>query len=95
MAKYRRAFFSILIFSLLILAACRPKAVLRPRLFFSPSEKAWVEKVLARMTLEEKIGQMVACSYSGQFVNKDSDALKRLEHLIVERKIGWPFSALS
>jgi len=88
MAKLRKAFFSILIFSLLILAACRPKAVVRTRLFFGPSEAAWVEKALSRMTLEEKIGQMVACSYSGQFVNKDSDVLRRLEHLIVERKIG-------
>jgi beta-glucosidase-like glycosyl hydrolase len=40
------------------------------------------------MTLEEKIGQMVAWRYSGHFVNKESDYFERIQSLIVERKIG-------
>jgi len=40
------------------------------------------------MTLEEKIGQVVICRYSGHFVNRDSDYLERLESLIVKQKIG-------
>lgn len=73
---------------LLILAACAPRFTQKPRLYFGLSEEAWVERMLKKMTLEEKIGQMICCRFSGQFINKDSDDLKRLEQLIAERKIG-------
>lgn len=40
------------------------------------------------MTLEEKIGQMIVCSYSGRFLNKYSQERQKLESLIIKRKIG-------
>ncbi len=40
------------------------------------------------MTLEEKVGQMVAIPYTGRFFNRDSEEIARLEHLIVNRKVG-------
>ncbi len=78
----------ILLFFLLILAVNCARVIYKPRLAFGPSEARWVEKVLRKMTLEEKIGQVVVCRYSGHFVNRDSDYLERLESLIVKRKIG-------
>ena len=78
----------ILLFFLLILAVNCARIIYEPRLAFGLSEARWVEKVLAKMTLEEKIGQVVVCRYSGHFVNRDSDYLERLESLIVKQKIG-------
>ncbi|NIM90751.1 MAG: glycoside hydrolase family 3 protein [Candidatus Aminicenantes bacterium] len=58
------------------------------RLYFGHEESAWVKNTMATMTLEEKIGQMVTCRYSGYFVNIDSEYVKQIESLIMERKIG-------
>ncbi len=77
-----------LLLLLLILAAGCARVVYKPEMAFASSEARWVEKTMARMTLEEKIGQMVAWRYNGQFVNLDSDYIERLKSLIVERKIG-------
>jgi beta-glucosidase-like glycosyl hydrolase len=43
---------------------------------------------MKRMTLEEKVGQLIACRYTGRFVNIDSDYVRDLRRLIVEQKIG-------
>jgi beta-N-acetylhexosaminidase len=88
MKKNRNIFFLISAILLFNLGSCKTGGLYKPNLFFGGSEMSWVEKTLRKMSLEEKIGQMIACSYSGQFVNKDSDTLQRLKHLIVERKIG-------
>jgi beta-N-acetylhexosaminidase len=40
------------------------------------------------MTLEEKIGQMISCRFSGHFYNLESPTIQRLESLIDENKIG-------
>jgi beta-N-acetylhexosaminidase len=40
------------------------------------------------MTLDEKIGQMMVCPFRGDFVNRDSDSLKKLRDLIINKKIG-------
>lgn len=48
----------------------------------------WVEGTLKNMTLQEKIGQMVAWSFSGDFRNRESEYIKDLENLIVHHKIG-------
>jgi beta-N-acetylhexosaminidase len=77
-----------LLLFLLILAVNCARIIYKPEMVFGPSEARWVEKTIARMTLEEKIGQMVALRYNGQFVNLDSDYMGRLRSLIVERKIG-------
>ena len=78
----------IILFFLIILAATCARVAVKPRLTFGPSEAKWVEKTLRKMTLDEKIGQMIACRYSGHFVNQDSDYLEGLQSLIVKRKIG-------
>lgn len=63
-------------------------ATQRPRLYFGSEEAEWVKKTIEEMTIEEKIGQMISCRYSGYFVNINGEYIKELEQLIVEHKIG-------
>jgi beta-N-acetylhexosaminidase len=51
-------------------------------------EERWVERNLASMTLDEKIGQLVATDASGVFMSRDGEAYRRLQRHIVERKVG-------
>jgi len=88
MMKFYKGSYLILLFFLVILAATCARVVVKPGLTFGSSEAKWVDKTLKKMTLEEKIGQMIACRYSGHFVNRDSDYLEKLKPLIVNRKIG-------
>jgi len=68
-------------------ASCVPVAV-KTDLAFGPSETRWVEKTLKQMTLEEKVGQLIACRYTGDFFNEESPYLANLKDLVVNRKIG-------
>jgi len=77
----------ILILVLIGVPYCR-KAADEPRLVFGPSESKWVKKVISKMTLAEKVGQLIAYPYSGRFLNRDSDELANLKHFIVDRNIG-------
>lgn len=52
------------------------------------SGERWVRKTLKRMTLEEKVGQMVCCRFSGRFMNGASDQRARLRDLILKHKVG-------
>jgi beta-N-acetylhexosaminidase len=68
-------------------ASCAPVAV-KTDLAFGPSETRWVEKTLKQMTLEEKVGQLIACRYTGDFFNEESPYLANLKDLVVNRRIG-------
>jgi len=68
-------------------ASCAPVAV-KTDLAFGPSETRWVEKTLRQMTLEEKVGQLIACRYTGDFFNEESPYLANLKDLVVNCKIG-------
>jgi beta-N-acetylhexosaminidase len=72
----------------IILAEGCMKAVIKPDLALGPTEKRWAKKTLEKMTVEEKIGQMVACRYSGNFVNRNSEYFQNLRNLIDDYKIG-------
>ena len=49
---------------------------------------AWVRKTLARMTLDEKVAQLVVPTLNGVFTPTDSDAAEKLERLVRERRVG-------
>ena len=53
-----------------------------------PSRIRWVNKTLAKMTLEEKVGQLVASEFNGRFLNRDSETAKSLVDLVVREKVG-------
>jgi beta-N-acetylhexosaminidase len=55
-----------------------------------PSGEAqkWADKELKRMSLEEKIGQLVAVGVNATYLNQDSEAFKDLRHQIVDNHVG-------
>jgi beta-N-acetylhexosaminidase len=55
-----------------------------------PSQDAlkWANKELKRMSLEEKIGQLIAVGVNATFLNQDSEAFKALRHQVVDNHVG-------
>ncbi len=78
----------VLFYSFVSLGVSCARVVETPRLSSAAIRIQWIDKTLKKMTLEEKIGQMVAWRYAGHFVNTDSEYFERIQSLIVERKIG-------
>jgi beta-N-acetylhexosaminidase len=83
-----RYFSAILVLILLALPA-------RPQAKFSaykrePSSKAlkWANEQLRKMSLEEKIGQLISVGVNATFLNQDSDAFRSLKHDIEDNKVG-------
>lgn len=55
-----------------------------------PSSAAvkWADKELRRMSLEEKIGQLISVGINATFLNQDSEAYRTLKHDIEDNKVG-------
>jgi len=55
-----------------------------------PSKDAlkWVDKQLKKMTLEEKVGQLISVGVNATYLNQDSEAFKALRHQVVDNHIG-------
>src|SRR6185369_12388333 len=55
-----------------------------------PSSKAlkWANDELRKMSLEEKIGQLISVGVNATFLNQDSDAYRALKHQIEDNKVG-------
>src|ERR1044072_1030564 len=55
-----------------------------------PSSRAvkWANDVLRKMSLEEKIGQLISVGFNATFLNQDSDAYRTLKHYIDDDKVG-------
>jgi beta-N-acetylhexosaminidase len=55
-----------------------------------PSSKAlkWANDQLRKMSLEEKIGQLISIGVNATFLNQDSDAYRALKHHIEDNKVG-------
>lgn len=56
----------------------------------APSKDAikWADKQLSKMSLEEKIGQLIAVGINASFLNQDSEAFRALRHQVVDNHIG-------
>lgn len=52
------------------------------------SKNSWVASTLRRMTLEEKISQMMMSYAYGYYYSSTGDEYRRLEHLVKDRKVG-------
>jgi beta-N-acetylhexosaminidase len=48
----------------------------------------WVTRTLAKMTLDEKIGQLIFTSFNAAYMSTDSDDFERLRHLVRDLKVG-------
>ena len=94
MPKPNRHLAAILILALLALFALpvSPRdGVVKVRPFKrEPSEKAlkWANDQLRKMSLDEKIGQLISVGLNATFLNQDSDAYSTLKHYIKDDKVG-------
>lgn len=48
----------------------------------------WADKQLRKMSLDEKIGQLISVGINATFLNQDSDAYRALRHQVVDNHIG-------
>lgn len=55
-----------------------------------PSKDAlkWADKELKRMSLDEKIGQLISVGINASFLNQDSEAFNALRHQVVDNHVG-------
>lgn len=70
-----------------LLTGCVQKVKIEKALT-AEADSAWVEKTIKKMTLEEKIGQLVVTRYTGEFFNLDNQYLKDLETLARDYHLG-------
>ena len=54
----------------------------------SRAEQQWIEQTLRAMTTDEKIGQMVAADANAVFMNRESEAHRKLVHHVINNKVG-------
>ena len=54
----------------------------------SPAESTWVESTLAKMTVDEKIGQLLFTTYFGGFTATDSPTYQQLLHDVRDLHVG-------
>src|SRR5689334_14287117 len=54
----------------------------------SPAALKWANEQLKRMSLDEKIGQLISVGLNATFLNQDSDAYRTLKHYIQDDKIA-------
>lgn len=90
---FMKVFLSIFLLLTLSLAALpnvSPKSAPQNTQKFEPSKKAWkfADKQLKKMSVDEKIGQIVQIGINPRFANQDSDYYKELQRQIVENKLG-------
>ena len=93
MFKLNRYYSIILILILLLLCAApaTPQDGAKVRAYKrDPSTKAlkWANDELRKMSLEEKIGQLISVGVNATFLNQDSDAYRALKHQIEDNKVG-------
>ena len=93
MLKFNRYLSATLILVLLGLSALpvMPQAPAKVSAYKrEPSSQAvkWANDVLRKMSLEEKIGQLISVGLNATFLNQDSDAYRALKHQIEDNKVG-------
>jgi len=88
MTKMSRAAAAAFLLAALFLSSCAgvPAPATAPRLV--TPDPGWVARTLKKMTIEEKVGQMVSCRFTGEFRNADSAYIRELEALVADSKIG-------
>jgi beta-glucosidase-like glycosyl hydrolase/CubicO group peptidase (beta-lactamase class C family) len=54
----------------------------------SPAANAWVESTLRKMTVDEKIGQLLFTTYHGSFTTMDAAAYQQIMHDVKDLHVG-------
>jgi len=87
MMRCKAAAPAVLLLALAVPGCVRaPAPAVTPRL--APPDNGWVARTLKKMTVEEKVGQMIACRFTAEFRNGDSDYIRELEALVARSGIG-------
>ncbi len=73
-----------------ILQLCLPAFAFSQTTKFRPSEKAdkWADKKLKKLSIDEKIGQLIHVGINARYQNQDSAEFKELKRQVVENKVG-------
>lgn len=83
---------NLILITVLLLNSAAPAAAQAPTASkkLEPSVKAWknADKMLKKMTVEEKVGQLVHVGINARFANQDSDYFQELKKNVVEDKVG-------
>jgi beta-glucosidase-like glycosyl hydrolase/CubicO group peptidase (beta-lactamase class C family) len=58
------------------------------RLRLSPDAESWVKRSLAKMSLEEKLGQLVMLPFHGEFTSLESTEYRELQRAIEQNHVG-------
>lgn len=77
--------FSLFLVILLLLAQAASTQSRKPA---PRTDEKWVESTLKKMTLDEKVGQLMMVFYFGGFTSADSDEYKELMDLVEKRHVG-------
>lgn len=48
----------------------------------------WADQQLKKMTLEQKVGQLISVGVNATYLNQDSEAFKTLRHQVVDNHVG-------
>lgn len=86
--KYLSAIFFILALTLASLVSAQQSRYLPFDRKLSKKDEDWVRKTLKSLTLDEKIGQMFMADANVVFWNRESEEFKKLQHHIVDNKVG-------
>jgi beta-N-acetylhexosaminidase len=54
----------------------------------TPAESQWVETTLRKMSIEEKVGQVLFATYHGSFTSMDSAAYTQMMHAVGDLHVG-------
>ena len=76
-----------LLLIIILAASCLPPLP-KTDLTAEPSGLSWAARALSRMTLEEKIGQMLVVRAGGSFANAESETVRNLESMVARLKVG-------
>jgi beta-N-acetylhexosaminidase len=72
----------------LLVASCAAVPAPATRPYLVAPDSGWVARTLKRMTVEEKVGQLISCRFTADFRNADNAGLRELESLVAESRIG-------
>ena len=84
----RKPGLSALALLLIMTPSARAQRTARTRTRRPASRPTWVEQTLGKMTLSEKLGQMLMVYYFGVFTSAESPAYKELLHEVEENHVG-------
>ena len=84
---------AVLLLTLVVNSSAQKQVIRAPRVHpYSPvpsrAALIWADRELRRMTLNEKIGQLISVGINASFLNRESEAFKALKHQVVDNHVG-------